>query len=142
VKKRMQKSAELKDQVQEYDIGGGQYPALRYSEEETERLLAEAYANIPKRDGKRGNRHLQRESNRWHAVRKARKIAKKNYGIRQHTRRMLRRSQVVRDVKQVKVDAVGIREHEAAYQQAVTEQWTRIMFGNNDDAEGDQKESI
>jgi hypothetical protein len=144
VRKRMQKNADLENRVQEYDIGGGQYPALQYNEEETERLLAEAYANIPKRDGKRGNRHLQRESNRWHEVRKARKISKRNYGIRQHERRMLKRSKAVRDVKQAKLDAVGIREHDAAYQQAVTDEWTRIMFGSdsNDDVESGQKESI
>eukprot|EP00545_Synedropsis_sp_CCMP1620_P008377 CAMPEP_0119029696 /NCGR_PEP_ID=MMETSP1176-20130426/40652_1 /TAXON_ID=265551 /ORGANISM="Synedropsis recta cf, Strain CCMP1620" /LENGTH=222 /DNA_ID=CAMNT_0006986047 /DNA_START=92 /DNA_END=760 /DNA_ORIENTATION=- len=142
VRKRMQKSAELTEQEQEYNIGGGQYPPLRYSEEETERLLKEAYANIPKRDGKRGTRNLQRQSNRWHKVRQARKIAKKNYGIKQHERRMLKRSQVVSDVKQVKVDAVGIRELEQAYQGFVASQWTKIMFAEDETDGGEKQDSV
>lgn len=144
VRKRLENKNELTAKAKDYEIGGGQYPALQYSEEETERLLAEAYAGLPKKAGKRGTKHLQRESNRWHVIRKAAKVRKKNYGIRQHTRRMLKRSKVVRDVKQMKVDAVGIREHEAAYQQIVADEWTRIMLGGNDDdgAEGEQQESI
>lgn len=138
----MQKSENLNEQEQEYNVGGGQYPPLRYNEEETERLLKEAYGGIPKRDGKRGTRHLQRQSNRWHKVRQARKISKKNYGVKQHERRMLKRSAVVRDVKQMKLDAVGIREHEAAYQGAVAARWTQVMLGlDGDDSDGEQQEN-
>lgn len=38
-------------------LKGGEFPALRYSDEETERLLTEAYAAIPPRAGKRGTLH-------------------------------------------------------------------------------------
>lgn len=135
LRKRMEKKSLDEAVVETYTVGGGQYAPQRYSEEETERLLAEAYANIPKRDGKRGTRQLQRQSNRWHAVRKARKIAKKNYGIKQHTRRMERRSLVVRNVLQAKEDAPATRERDAAYQQHVLEQWTQAMFGGAEEEE-------
>ena len=142
VRKRMQNKNELvagETGDKDLQLGGGQYPPLRYSEEETNRLLAEAYANIPERAGKRGTRNLQRQSNRWHDVRKARKVMKKNYGIKQHTKRMETRSKVVAAVKGVKADAPATRERDAAYQQHVMERWTQVMFGGDDDDE--QKES-
>jgi len=108
----------------------GQYPALRYSPEETQRLLDEAYAGIPKKTGKRGTKNLQRQSNRWHLDRKERKKYKRDSGVRTHERRMVKRSRVVREVKEVKVEAPAIREKTAAYQKYVMEQWTEIMFGD------------
>jgi hypothetical protein len=127
-------------------VGGGQYPPLRYSPEETDRLLKEAYDNLPKRTGKRGTRNLKRQANRWHAVRKARKIAKKNYGIRKHERRMAERSRISREVRETKAEAPLIRERDAAYQQHVLERWTEIMFGttledNSADEERKAKQS-
>ena len=121
----------------------GQYPPLRYSQEDTDRLLAEAYGAIPERAGKRGTRNLQRQSNRWHAVRKARKISKRNYGIRSHVRRMEVRSMVVRDVKQVKKDAPAIRQLDAMYQRHVLNRWAEIMLlppssGQTNTMENDQ----
>jgi hypothetical protein len=122
-------------------VGGGMYPPLRYSQEETDRLLAEAYGSIPERAGKRGTRNLQRQSNRWHAVRKARKISKKNYGIKTHTRRMEARSNLVRDVKEVKKAAPALREREAAYQQHVLQRWVEFMIVNpKDGADSEARE--
>lgn len=121
-------------------VGGGNYPPLRYSQEETDRLLAEAYGSIPERAGKRGTRNLQRQSNRWHAVRKARKISKKNYGIKTHTRRMETRSKLVRDVKGVKEEAPSLRERDAAYQQQVLQRWVEFMIVHpNDDDDADAR---
>jgi len=37
------------------------FPAIRYSPEETEELLQQAYAALPVRDGKRGTRNLRRQ---------------------------------------------------------------------------------
>ena len=66
-------------------------PALH---EETERLLAEAYANHPERTGKRETRHLKRERQRWFRARlNARK--KKEERIAELSRRMEKRSRIV-----------------------------------------------
>jgi len=113
----------------------GQFPALRYSPEETQRLLNEAYAGLPKKAGKRGTRNLRRQKRRWFLVRKIKKISKKNYGIRTHERRMQKRSQVVKDVKHAKREAPAIREREAAYQKHVLEQWTKVMFGTEENGQ-------
>lgn len=110
----------------------GHFPALRYSPEETQRLLDEAYAGIPERAGKRGTKNLRRQKRRWFLVRKIKKKSKKNYGIRTHERRMKKRSKVVKDVLQVKSEAPAVREREAAYQAHVLERWTEIMFGAED----------
>jgi hypothetical protein len=124
---------------QDFQLGGGEYPPLRYSEEETNRLLEEAYASIPERAGKRGTRNLRRQANRWEAVRTARNLSKTNYGIRTHERRMAHRSRLATEVRQVKEDAPSVRERDAAYQQYVLEQWTHRMFEEQE--QGDEKDS-
>jgi len=107
------------------DGGGGpgsQFPALRYSDEETERLLAEAYANLPERAGKRGTKHLKREKQRWFRARlNARK--KKEERMAEHTWRMAKRSRIVREVMAVKEDAEDIRDAEREYQEEVMRAW-------------------
>jgi hypothetical protein len=81
-------------------VGGGEYPPLRYSDSETERLLAEAYAAVPVRDGKRGTRNLKRQGTRWHLVRKIH--AKEKYHLAQHqTRKMEKRSLKIKQVMDV-----------------------------------------
>jgi hypothetical protein len=101
---------------------GSQFPALRYSDEETERLLAEAYANLPERAGKRGTKHLKREKQRWFRARlNARK--KKEERMAEHTRRMAKRSRIVREVMAVKEGAEDIRDAEREYQEEVMRAW-------------------
>ena len=120
---------------QDFQLGGGEYPPLRYSEEETNRLLEEAYANIPKRAGKRGTRNLKRQSNRWEVIRRARQLSKTNYGIRTHERRMAHRSRLATEVRQIKQDAPSLKERDAAYQKYVLEQWTQFMFEDQEQRE-------
>ena len=101
---------------------GSQFPALRYSDEETERLLAEAYANLPERAGKRGTMHLKREKQRWFRARlNARK--KKEERMAEHTRRMAKRSRIVREVMAVKEGAEDIQNAEREYQEEVMRAW-------------------
>ena len=78
--------------------GGGLYPPLRYSPEETERLLREAYENIPERAGRRGTRRDKRNFRRWQAVRKIRKKYKKHL-VRHHENKMAERSRKIQLVK-------------------------------------------
>lgn len=88
--------------------------------------MAEAYANLPTRDGKRGTRNLQRQSNRWRAVRKI-KATQKQFKVKAHFRKMEKRSRIVKEVLSVKEDAPALRERDAAYQQWVLEKWASSM---------------
>jgi hypothetical protein len=110
---------------------GGIFPTLRYSDEETERLLAEAYAAVPKRMGKRGTKNLIRQRVRWFRVRKIRAKIKK-YRIRAHFRRMEERSRRVKEVLAVKESAAETRARDAAYQDAVFHKWTEKMLLQGD----------
>jgi hypothetical protein len=110
-------------------MGGGEYPPLRYSDSETERLLAEAYAAVPTRDGKRGTRNLKRQGTRWHLVRKIHKKVK--YHMAEHqTRKMAKRSLKIKQVKGVLEASPGIRESDRAYQARVFERWAANMVPN------------
>ena len=63
---RRKKERELEEwNAKQAELGLGKFPATRYSPEETERLLAEAMAMLPKREGKRGTRNLRRQKNRY-----------------------------------------------------------------------------
>ncbi|KAL7447847.1 hypothetical protein ACHAWC_000153, partial [Mediolabrus comicus] len=67
-RKRKEREAELEAALRGADntqLKGGEFPSLRYSDDETERLLAQAYAAIPPRAGKRGTRNLKRQKRRW-----------------------------------------------------------------------------
>jgi hypothetical protein len=124
--------------------GGGSYPPLRYSDEETERLLAEAYAAIPKRDGKRGTRNLKRQATRWHLVRKIHKKVK--YHMANHqTRKMEKRSLKIKQVKGVLEESPGMRDRDRAYQAQVFERWAANMVpdpGEEIFLDSDAKETI
>jgi len=104
------------------ELGGGEYPPERYSDEETERLLALAYANIPERAGKRGTRNLKRQHLRWHYVRRARKKLKREK-IQAHFRRMAKRSRIAKEVMAIKATSADVVEKEQAYQQQVLERY-------------------
>ena len=113
-------------------LKGGEFPALRYSDEETERLLAEAYAAIPPRAGKRGTNHLKREKRRWQ-IKREYDAKKKAERIGAHTRRMAKRSRIIREIKQVKEEAPRVREEDSNYQEYVLQRWAE-MNGHNKDA--------
>lgn len=107
--------------------GGGLYPPLRYSAEETELLLKEAYAAVPERAGKRGTRQAKRQFRRWHAVRKLRKKYKKSI-IRAHFRKMEVRSKKVSNVKAALVEAPDIVKRDREYQAEVFRRWAQTML--------------
>jgi hypothetical protein len=106
--------------------GGGEYPPLRYSEEETERLLKEAYDNLPKRAGKRGTRALKRQKRRWAMVRNIRRRYKEHLQ-KFYKRRMEERSRKVRQIKELKEQAPRIVQQDREYQRYVYERWEKIM---------------
>lgn len=108
------------------DIGGGEYPPLRYSDAETERLLAQAYAAVPERGGKRGTRNLKRQQTRWHLVRKIHKKYKKNM-MRFQERKMVERSRRIRSVKATLAEAPAICTADRAYQLQVFRRWAATM---------------
>jgi hypothetical protein len=116
----------IKDRQRLTDVGGGQFPPMRYSDEETERLLAEAYAALPERAGKRGTRNLKRQGTRWHLVRKIRKKYKWQMAQYQ-TRKMEKRSKKVREVKEMLGEAPDVRQGDRAYQAQVFAKWATIM---------------
>jgi hypothetical protein len=108
------------------DLAGGEFPPHRYSEEETERLLAQAYANLPERAGKRGTRNLKRQGRRWFLVRKVRKLYKHHMANFQD-RKMAKRSEKVRLVKQVLEGAPDKRQSDRQYQAQVFARWSSRM---------------
>jgi hypothetical protein len=108
------------------DLAGGEFPPHRYSQEETERLLAQAYANLPERAGKRGTRNLKRQGRRWFLVRKVRNLYKHHMANFQ-TRKMAKRSEKVRLVKQVLEEAPDKRQSDRQYQAQVFASWSSRM---------------
>ena len=107
------------------DAGPGQFPPLRYSDEETERLLQEAYAKIPARTGKRGTKSFKRQKVRFMGIRKARSI-KKMEKVRHHYDKMEKRSAKVKAIRRMKEMAVESREQDRLYQESVLRKWAAI----------------
>ncbi len=110
------------------DASTMKFPAVRYSVEETQELLKQAYAALPERAGKRGNRNLRRQANRWKAVRDGRSQYKKNI-ILAHERRMEHRKYKRDRVIQAKDEAPVQREKDVAYQSHVLRMWAQRMYG-------------
>jgi len=105
--------------------GGGRFPALRYSDEETQRLLDEAHKNIPKRTGKRGTRNLKRQRNRWRVI-YADHARRKEDNVAKHFRTMDKRSRIATEVKEVKMNAAEVRVEEKEYHMEVMRKWADI----------------
>lgn len=126
-KEQARLQARIEERQRMTDVGGGEYPPLRYSDEETERLLAEAYASIPKRAGKRGTRNLKRQKRRWWLVRRIRKKYKKQMAKFQE-RKMAERSQKIKTVKAVLEKSPEIRNKDREYQLKVLQRWTATMY--------------
>jgi hypothetical protein len=123
---RLTKREEMHRQLQERQRlagsgGGGHFPPMRYSDEETERLLKMAYAAIPPRAGRRGTRSLKRQKYRWHLVRRIRRVYKAHI-VRFHARRMEKRSLKIKQVKAMIQGAPEVVARDEAYRQQVLEQ--------------------
>jgi hypothetical protein len=121
------------------------FPAIRYSVEETEELLKQAYATLPTRTGKRGSRNLKRQANRWRIVRKIRSDYKAQL-LRAHYRRMLQRKYKRDRTKEAMHDAVDQRQSDLDYQGQVLKRWMNMSNnGNSGSGEisgsGDQNEN-
>lgn len=116
------------------NIRGGEYPVLRYSDEETERLLAQAYAAIPKRGGKRGTRNLRRQKRRWFLVEKIHAKAKHQRTLA-HYRMMDKRSVRHKAAKEMQFhQAPSARKADRNYQREVLQRWVENLR-QNDEAE-------
>lgn len=69
-KKEKQEEMMKKQEDRMFDVGTGQFPPLRYSDEETQRLLQEAYAALPQKGISKKTRQKKRQKNRWKLVRR------------------------------------------------------------------------
>jgi len=107
------------------EAGGGRFPALRYSDEETQRLLDEAHENIPKRTGRRGHRNLKRQRARWQVI-YADRARRKEEGVAKHFRTMETRSRIAREVREVKGASEEVRGKEREYHMEVLRKWAEI----------------
>ena len=122
---RRKREREMAAQRQD-DLKLEKFPAIRYSEEETKRLLEEAYSMIPERAGKRGTRNLKRQKRRWFLVRKIR-AKYKAFRKLEHERRMHKRHLKRQAVLAVKEEAPAIREEDLSYQEQVLRRWAAAM---------------
>jgi hypothetical protein len=109
-------------------LKGGEFPTLRYSDEETERLLAEAYAAIPPRAGKRGTLNLKRQKGRAF-VKLQYAYRKKLERIGAHERRMAKRKRTNDEVKKCRSEADDVRAREREYQDMILRRWA-VMNGH------------
>lgn len=127
LRKKMEKMAARREgaRADTADLGGGHYPAMRLSDEETKELLAEAYAAIPKRDGKRGTMHLKRMKQRGWRLRQYH-IIRKHERIGAHERRMAKRSRIARECREIRQVAPLVRQQEQEYQAIVFQRWASL----------------
>ena len=100
------------------------FPAIRYTPEQTQELLRQAFEALPERAGKRGNRNMRRQERRWKLVRKIRSDYKANI-VAAHERRMEHRHYKRQRVIQAKEDAISQREKDLQYQKNVLERWVK-----------------
>lgn len=113
------------------DAGSGQFPPLRFSDEETERLLAAAYAGIPERGISKGTRRIKRQKNRFFGIRKAASI-KKAEKIAHHFDKMEKRSKKVQDILRMKEIAAETRVEDKDYQMRVLQKWAQLNMTTSD----------
>jgi hypothetical protein len=119
----------LKERQRLTGAGGGEFPPLRYSDAETERLLAQAYAAVPVRAGKRGTKNLKRQKRRWHLVREIRRKYK-GHMARFQVRKMEIRSRKIKDVLAILAEAPVIRNRDREYQLSVYRKWAATMVAD------------
>ena len=124
-KKRLTKRDEMADKIKERQRlmgrGGGEFPPMRYSDEETERLLKQAYAAIPARTGRRGTLQLKRQKKRWHLVREIHRKYKQHI-MKFHVRRMERRSAKMKQIKDFVSNVAPIAVQEDIEYQSIVRQ--------------------
>ncbi|KAL3823064.1 hypothetical protein ACHAXA_011116 [Cyclostephanos tholiformis] len=136
-RKRREREAEAEAALKGEDVTqlkGGEFPTLRYSDEETERLLAEAYAAIPPRAGKRGTLNLKRQKGRAF-VKLQYAYKKKLERIGAHERRMAKRKRTNDEIKKCRSEADDVRAREREYQDMVLQRWA-IMNGHGTEDAG------
>ena len=104
----------------------GDIPALEYSPEETERLLAEARSHFPVRTGTRGSRHRRRHLRRAWLTRKIKK-KEKRWRIRAHFRRMRQRSERMANVMAIVREAPSKVRANKDYQLELFRRWRQNM---------------
>lgn len=109
-------------------LKGGEFPSLRYSDEETERLLAQAYSSIPPRTGKRGTNNLRRQKRRWE-IKRQYDATKKRERIEEHGRRMKKRHEISKAMYNIRLESVNVREVERTYHRGIVERWA-VMNGH------------
>jgi hypothetical protein len=131
-RKRRQREEELEAALsgKSFDITtlkGGEFPPLRYSEDETQRLLEEAYGNIPPRAGKRGTLHLKREKRRWF-IKRMYDVKKRHERMAEHEARMEKRHGISVEIFEIQQDAEEVRSRDREYQNMVLERWA-VMNG-------------
>lgn len=107
------------------DVGPGQFPPMRFSDEETQRLLDEAYATMSPRAGKRGTRKAKRNRIKFWKVRKM-KAMKKAEKVAHHFRTMEKRSHIAAEVGAMKEGAENVRIEEKEYQMEVLKQYAML----------------
>jgi hypothetical protein len=125
---RRRKEMEMAGLQQNEQVSDEKFPAIRYSQEETERLLEQAYGTLPPRAGKRGTRNLKRQDRRWQLVRDIRAKYKANI-IAAHERRMEKRQWKRQQVIAAKEQAPISTEQDLNYQAQVLKRWTETMYG-------------
>lgn len=130
MRKKMVKTLTRGGSISASEVGGGLYPPCRLSDEETEALLKEAYANIPSKTGKRGTRKLKREKRRWRLVRQIRKKYKKSK-IRAHFRKMAKRGAITRECQAIRANAHAVRDTDQHYQMIVLKGWAKKTLMSN-----------
>lgn len=121
---RRKKEKELALEKSQDPLRLEKFPAIRYSPEETERLLAEAFSMLPERTGKRGTLNLRRQKRRWFLVRK---IHAKYKGQRalEHERKMEKRTEKRKAVVAVMEAAPETRVSDLDYQEQVLRRWAQ-----------------
>ena len=128
--KRKTKRDKMLDKIMERnadaELKGGEFPALRYSEEETERLLLQAYAAIPERAGRRGTKNLKRRKRQFALVREIHRKKKVHQAAFQ-IRRMAARSSKKKDVNTIIREAKSVRLRDREYQLSVIQRWADTM---------------
>jgi hypothetical protein len=130
-KKRLTKRDEMAEKIRERQRlaggGGGEFPPMRYSDAETERLLQQAYASIPPRTGPRGTLQLKRQKRRWHLVREIHRKYK-GHIMQSHERRMKQRSKKIRDIMDFTANvAPAIVQQDIEYQNQVRQRYRSML---------------
>jgi hypothetical protein len=125
-KKMSENQRRILDRQRLTGTGGGEYPPLRFSDEETAQLLAQAYAALPKRTGRRGGRNLKRQERRWRLVREIR-ARQKVHIIAAHGRRMMKRHTKIKQIQEILATAPAAVRRDREYQLSVYRRWAATM---------------